>query len=96
MAHARQTKIKMVLGKPYVPAQRAVARLQNGDKNCEALTEAIENNYARSKIDVFGAKNEIHVLPFGLIVSTEVIPSPAIFSCCNYFILAKNINFPPF
>ena len=70
----------MILGRPYIPAQRAVARLQNGDQ----------------KIDVFGAKNEIHVLPIGLIVGTEVILSLDIFCSCDYFILAKNINFPPF
>jgi len=41
-------------------------------------------------------KNEIHILPFGFIISTEVILSPAIFRSCDYFIFAKNINFPPF
>ena len=62
------------------PAQTAVARPQNGDK----------------KMNVFGAKNEIHILKIGYIICTEVILSLAIFCCCDYFILAKNIHFPPF
>jgi len=43
---------------------------------------------AVKKICFSSLKNEIHVLPVGFIVSTEVILSSAIFCRCNYFILA--------
>ena len=47
-------------------------------------------------MDVFGVKNEIHILMPGFIIGTEVILSPDIFCRCDYFIFATNIHFPPF
>ena len=47
-------------------------------------------------MDVWGVKNEIHILKIGSIFSIEVILSWDMILSCNYFIFASNIYFPPF
>jgi len=39
------------------------------------------------KICFSSLKNEIHILSIGFILSAEVILSPVIYCCCDYFIL---------